>query len=69
MQVNTLLLWIGPLLLAGLAALGFWRFLRAKGRDLAHETPDTLTDADNARVEALLASGASPARNESRQAS
>ena len=69
MQVNTLLLWIGPLLLAGLAALGFWRFLGAKARDLAHETPDTLTDADNARIEALLASGASPARNESRQAS
>ena len=60
MQFNTLLLWLGPLLLAGLAFLGFSRFLKRQNNAAATSTVDELTAQETARLESLLGQTARP---------
>ncbi|MDH6256442.1 cytochrome c-type biogenesis protein CcmH [Bradyrhizobium sp. BR13661] len=55
MQLNTALLWIGPLLVLVLAALGFGRYVRnAAGEIKTNEVATLLTDDERERIEAIL---------------
>jgi cytochrome c-type biogenesis protein CcmH len=58
MQFNTLLLWLGPLLLAGLAFFGFSRLLQRQRHEMATNAESPLSADEQARVHALLESEA-----------
>jgi cytochrome c-type biogenesis protein CcmH len=53
-QFNTLLLWLGPLLLAGLAFFGFSRFLKRQAVTPSAETTASLSADEEARLRDLL---------------
>ena len=55
MQLNTVLLWIGPLLALVLAALGFGRYVRqSSGAIDAGENAVPLTEQERERIDAML---------------
>ncbi len=55
MQLNTLLLWIGPLLILVLAALGFRRYVgRPSDGSRASEAPLPLNDKELEQINAIL---------------
>ena len=54
LQFNTLLLWIGPLILAGLAFLGFNRYLQQRSKMDAGDAPQAFSADEKARLDALL---------------
>ena len=58
MQVNTLLLWLGPLLLAGLAFFGFSRLMQRQRDEMATKAEPPLSSDEQDRVRALLKSEA-----------
>jgi len=51
---NTAFLWLAPLLMLGLAGVGFWRFLT---RQQGAPPPAPLTPADEARLTQLIKDG------------
>ncbi|MBI5319478.1 MAG: cytochrome c-type biogenesis protein CcmH [Bradyrhizobium sp.] len=60
LQWNTLLLWIGPLLMLLIACLGFGRYVRASAARFAGaESSPQLSDKDLERVQAILEDGSS----------
>jgi cytochrome c-type biogenesis protein CcmH len=65
MQINTLLLWLGPLLLAGLAFFGFSRLLKRQHQQMTTPIEPPLSAEEQARVQALMepeAKAAQPAQ-------
>jgi cytochrome c-type biogenesis protein CcmH len=55
MQLNTLLLWIGPLLILLVAGIGFGRYVgRAGDGSRPTEAPSPLSDNERERIETLL---------------
>ena len=55
MQLNTLLLWIGPLLILLLAGLGFSRYVgRSSGGNTAGEASSPLSDRELEQIDAIL---------------
>lgn len=59
-QWNTLLLWIGPLLVLLIAGLGFGRYVRASAAGFAGaETSPQLSDKELARINKMLKDGSS----------
>ena len=65
-QFNTLLLWLGPWLLAGLAFLGFGRFLRHQPVTADPGAVAALSADEEARLAALLEQPADASRDETR---
>jgi cytochrome c-type biogenesis protein CcmH len=53
MQLNTLVLWVGPALFVMIAAIGFGRYLRTRPAEEASETP-TFTATEEERLAVLL---------------
>ena len=53
MQLNTLVLWVGPALFVMIAAIGFGRYLRTRPEDTS-ETPPTFTATEEERLAVLL---------------
>jgi cytochrome c-type biogenesis protein CcmH len=55
MQLNTLLLWIGPLLILLVAGIGFGRYVgRAADGSGTAQAPSPLSDKERERIETLL---------------
>ncbi|MBI5261876.1 MAG: cytochrome c-type biogenesis protein CcmH [Bradyrhizobium sp.] len=55
MQLNTILLWVGPLLILLLAGLGFRRFIgRSADSGEQADTPSRLTDKELEQINAIL---------------
>ena len=61
-QVNTLLLWIGPLLLAVLAAFGFSRYLSRQAGMSSPTATETFTIEEEERLRSLLGKSAAATR-------
>jgi cytochrome c-type biogenesis protein CcmH len=53
MQLNTLLLWVGPLLILLVAGIGFGRYVGRPGPRTVESSPP-LSDKEQERIEALL---------------
>ena len=53
-QLNTLVLWVGPALLVMIAAIGFGRYLRTRPAEETSETPPTFTTTEEERLAVLL---------------
>jgi cytochrome c-type biogenesis protein CcmH len=55
MQLNTFLLWIGPLLILLIAGIGFGRYVGRPGSGTrTAEAPFPLSDKDRERIETIL---------------
>jgi cytochrome c-type biogenesis protein CcmH len=54
MQLNTLVLWVGPALFVLIAAIGFGRYLRTRPAEETSETPPTFTATEEERLAVLL---------------
>jgi cytochrome c-type biogenesis protein CcmH len=54
MQLNTLVLWIGPALFVMIGVIGFGRYLRTRPADEGSATPATFTATEEERLAMLL---------------
>ena len=56
-QLNTLALWLGPVLFVLIAGMGFGQYVRRRSADRATQAPSALTATEQKRIDELLSEG------------